>query len=129
MSVKKTLEAFVGEANKRIREDASLQKTLKAYMGRRIILNIEGQASYLFKISPEGVSLDTKRKLAPKTSDMYITMDKDRGERLIRQKRLRFADLPFIKHRNITIREVKLAKELLRRYLSQPTKERGKKGK
>lgn len=129
MSVKNTLEAFVGEANKRIREDASLQKIIKPYMGRRLILNIEGQASYLFKISPEGLSLETERKLAPKTGDMYIRMDKDRAERLIRQRQLRLADLPFIKHRNITIREVKLARALLRSYPFQPMRARRTKGK
>lgn len=129
MSIKKTLAAFVGEANKKIREDASLQKTLKPYMGRRLILNVEGQASYLFKIMPEGVSLETDRKLAPKPGDVYIELGKDRAERLIRQRRLRLADLPFIKHRNITIREIKLARELIRRYLSQPTRAQRTKGK
>lgn len=122
MSIEKTLAALVGEANKRIRDDPSLQQILKPYIKRRLILSIEGQANYLFKITPEGVNLETKRKMVPKPTDMYIKMSENRSKRLIQQRRLRLADLPFIKHRNITIREVKLARKLYKKYLSQPNR-------
>lgn len=121
MRLKEILEQLIQEANKRIEEDALLRKVLKSYMGRRLVFNIKDEVTYGFNITPEGISLETEKELEPKPGDMYIEMSSDRAERLIRQRRLRLVDLAFIEHKNITIREIKLAKELHRRYLSRPT--------
>ena len=112
MSIKEELHALLKEINERIKKKESLQKVQKLYSGRNLILNVEDDAYYRFNITSEDINFEIMKEIKLKPTDMYIKMDKDRVIKFLDQKKLRLADIQFIEHRNITIKEIKLFKEL-----------------
>ena len=117
--MQKTLKAFIEEANKKINEDASLRKILTLHFRRkRLILNLIGQANYIFNVTPEGIiTLQTEKEVPIPINDMYLEMKLDLAEKIIRQRGVRLEDLPFIKFKNIKIEDIRLAIEIYKKFM------------
>jgi hypothetical protein len=126
MRFRRLLTDLIRQTNREIKRRRSLQKHLKTYMGKRLVLNVAGDASYRFMVGPDGISLETGKRLRAKPADMQLRMDGDRLNRIIRHRRLRLTDILSIKHKNITLKEVMLAKEIHKEYLSRPSYRRRK---
>ena len=117
MNVQKEFEDFVKEANKRINKDPSLQKILEPHLKRRMILNLICQANYIFNVTPEGLTLQVEKEVPIPINNMYIEMNPDRAEKLIRQRGVKLKDLPFIRYKNIKIEEIRLAIEIYKKII------------
>jgi len=117
MSVSRILETFITEANKELKKDESLQKVLKPYIKRRLLLNVKGDSKYSIDIIPEGLALK-KERIVRRANDMYLEIDKNMFTNILRRQRLRMSEIRFIKHSNITIRELDLAGMLFKKYIS-----------
>ena len=109
MNLQKQLKILVEKANKKIKIDPILQKILKPYWRRRLILNVMGQADYIFNLSNYGITLQAKNNVLPQPLDMYIEMKSSILEKIISQQGIKLEDLPFINCKNIEIREIRLA--------------------
>lgn len=119
MSVSSLMETFTAEANKELKKNESIQKVLKPYRKRRFILNIRGDSCYSINVMDEKLSLKKAKRIRRRAGDMYLEVGKDVFTNVLRRKRLRLSELRFIKHSNITIRELDLAGMLFKKYFTK----------
>ena len=113
MSIKNQLDVIIKEVTKKVKEDATFRKAIVKFYGRTLILDIIGEERYSFNITSKEINLKTETAKPKVSKDLYVKTDKERILRIMRQRKIRLADLPHIEHRNIKIKDVKLAKKLL----------------
>jgi hypothetical protein len=111
MSLEKRIHSTLDEANKMIRQDTELQQALKPYIGRHLLVNIEGDATYELVLSPKGLSMEKAAPRQPNKNEFYISI-----ERAIANKKISLSDLRKIKHKNVSAREIKLARDLVKKH-------------
>jgi hypothetical protein len=116
MSLEKRIHSTLDEANKMIRQDTELQQALKPYIGRHLLVNIEGDATYELVLSPKGLSMEKAAPRQPNKNEFYISMEHALAERAIANKKISLSDLRKIKHKNVSAREIKLARDLVKKH-------------
>jgi hypothetical protein len=116
MSLEKRLQVTLDVANKSIRQDVELQQTLKPYIGRHLLVNIVGDATYELILGSKGLSMEHIECRQPDKYEFYISMKDTLAERILDSKKISMSDLHQIKHKNVSARELRLARDLIKKH-------------
>ncbi len=116
MSFNDVFQRGIDEVNKLANTDEALKDVLKQYDGRRVFLNVVGDATYVVTVSSEGVSLATSKSSNPE--DMCLEIDKRTANELLDRevdplKVISMVLFGKIKVRNIGPKEIDLVKRLI----------------
>ena len=113
MAFRERFEAGIAKVNGRIPSDPQLQQALEEYHGRTVTLKVTDDATYVFHISREGLTMEVSPETLPE--DMYLETSSQILQRMLDEKTLNPADLLLgrIKWRNIGLREVNIVRRLL----------------
>ena len=105
-------EEAMRKLNERAKTDPKIKKSLGDYKGRTLVLEVYGDATYVFSVSESGVSFEVNPAKLP--DDMYAGMDRERAYKLIHKREVSKSDVIFgkIKRKNIKIEDVKFVKDL-----------------
>jgi hypothetical protein len=119
MSFREVLQRGVDEINRAASTDRALKNALKEYDGRRVVLNIVGDMTYVATISSEQVALTTGA--VADAEDMYIEMGHEIAQKLISQEMnpLQLSSMVLsrkVRIRNIGEREINLVRTLYRGF-------------
>jgi hypothetical protein len=90
--------------------DERIKDALLRYDGRSLVLKVRNDGTYVFRISADGVDYQLDPDKVP--DDMYAEMDMAQAKKLVNRHTLGFLDILTIKHRNISMDDIKFAKML-----------------
>jgi hypothetical protein len=116
VSLEKRIHGALDDANKAIKQDAGLQQALRPYIGRHLLVNIEGDATYELILGAKGLSMEQAEPRQPNKNEFYISMKSALAERALVNKKISLSDLRQIKHKNVSAREIKLARDLIKKH-------------
>ncbi len=113
MAFQSILENAVEKFNKRVKDRPEFQKVLEKYKGRLVTINIQNDATYIFHLNPDNVTLTVSSE--NNQEDMYIEISKEVFQKIIENRRINLQDLLHgrIKWKNISLKEVKQIKKIL----------------
>ena len=116
MTFEEILQKGVDEANNRAKSDKALMDVFKQYDGRRIVLNISDDTTYIVSITSKGLSLIDSEASSPK--DMYLEVESKTFKKLIKGRTdpLQIMSMMLagkIKVRNIGTNEIDLVRRIL----------------
>jgi len=113
MSFTELFQHALEKFNPRIEKDAKIREILEEYDGRSITVKVSDDTSYVFHLSPEGVTLD----ISPKdpADDIYLETSNEILQKMIDTRRVDLSDAlrGRIKWRNIGRREISLVKQVI----------------
>jgi len=117
MSFAERFQRGVVKFNEKAKGDPLFKGFLEEYGGRRLVLKVRDDATYVLTITPVGLSLEVSPSTLPPDSPdvMYLEMDSEALRRLIDDHYVNPMDLVFgrIKWRNIGLKEVSLVKRMI----------------
>ena len=116
MNLNRILTKNIDEVNKRIESDDALVNILNKYEGRCIVINIKDEMKRTIQISKNGLSF--RNNVGTNQRDMYVEMDRNTLNKIIRQdfnffQIMTMVFLGKIKIRNIGAEEIDLVRRML----------------
>ena len=96
-----------------LKTNGEYQELMKEYEGRSLVVKIKNDASYVVNITRLGLVLLLSPKKIP--NDMFFETSPDIFKRIIKDRKINFADLAMgrIKVKNIGPKELAMVKKLL----------------
>lgn len=112
----KVLQEGIDEVNRRAKSDEALKDVLEEYDGKRIVLNISDDKTYVISIASDGVSLTPSKTSSP--DDMYLEADSKTIKKLTKGRidAMQIMSMVLtgkIKFRNIGTKEIDLVRKIL----------------
>ena len=108
----------VEEVNRRMSYDSQIQNALLRYNGRKVVINVTDDATYLFTISSNGITYSHSPSSIP--DDMYVETDSEIMNELIQGgidaiRAMVLYATGRIKTKRIGVKEINLIRKLLGR--------------
>ncbi|MFW9909984.1 MAG: hypothetical protein ACFFEF_15560 [Candidatus Thorarchaeota archaeon] len=116
MSLEKIIQQTLDEANNMMRIDVVLQQALRPYIGRYLLVSIDGDAAYELVLSPKGLTMEKIQSRPPNKNEFYISLKRSLAERSLINRKISLSDLRQIKHKNVSARELQLARDLVKKH-------------
>jgi hypothetical protein len=116
MSLEKRIQHTLDEANITIKGEVKLQQALRPYIGRHLLVNIEGDATYELILGQKGVTMQHVASQQPDKNEFYISTERALAEHALTTKKISLTDLRQIKHKNVSTREIRLARDLIKKH-------------
>ena len=112
----KVLQEGIDEINRRAKSDKALKDILEEYDGKRVVLNISDDKTYVISIASDGASLMPSKTSSP--DDMYLEVDSKTIKELTKGRidAMQIMSMVLtgkIKFRNIGTREIDLVRKIL----------------
>jgi hypothetical protein len=113
MSFTELFKHGLGKFNPKIENESKIKEILEEYDGREITVKVTDDTTYVFHLSPQGVTLDISPRNLP--DDIYLETSKEILQKMIDRKRVDVSDVlkGRIKWKNITRKEISLIKQIM----------------
>ncbi len=116
LTFEKVLQEGIDEVNRRAKSDKDLKDVFEEYDGKRVVLNISDDKTYVILITSGGASLIESE--ASNSDDMYLEVDSKTIKKLTKSKidPMQIMSMVFtgkIKFRNIGTKEIDLVRKIL----------------
>ncbi len=113
MVIEQILNSLIEEINNNIKREENIHRSLQDYEKKRLVLNIDGETNYIFKINNKEISFEKEVNFTEKHGDMHLGLSSEMAENIFKNKKVRLRDLPKIKHRNIKIQDIMIGKKII----------------